>query len=125
MAFRLSNTCLVCASTSPLTNSLVRGSNGIWPDTQTVLPTRTACEYVPMAAGASVVEIICLLIGLQSCVSGYRSGFRRESQSNRCSNRLANPGRFRGTVGAASCTHCCADIVENHDRVVESLSSST
>src|ERR1019366_1822566 len=41
IALRLSKTCRICASTSPVTNSLVRGSKGIWPDTQTVLPTRT------------------------------------------------------------------------------------
>ena len=29
---------------SPFTNSLVAGSRGIWPETQMVLPTRTACE---------------------------------------------------------------------------------
>ena len=31
------------------------GSSGIWPDRYTVSPTRTACEYGPMAAGARSV----------------------------------------------------------------------
>ncbi len=43
---------------SPATSSPVAGSSGTCPETYTVLPTRTACEYVPIAFGASVVLMI-------------------------------------------------------------------
>src|SRR6202041_1148967 len=66
MAFMFSNTRRTWASMSPLTNSLVAGSRGIWPETHMVLPTLVACEYVPIAAGALVVEMICLLIAFIS-----------------------------------------------------------
>jgi hypothetical protein len=34
------------------------GSSGIWPLQKRNLPLRTACEYGPIAAGASFVETI-------------------------------------------------------------------
>jgi len=64
MAFMFSKQRRTWASMSPATSSLVCGSKGICPDTQMVLPTRTACEYTPMAAGAASVEMTVLLINL-------------------------------------------------------------
>src|SRR5438552_10116169 len=42
----------------PATNSPVAGSIGICPEAKIKLPTRTACEYGPMARGAESVAII-------------------------------------------------------------------
>src|SRR5687768_8554977 len=64
IAFRLSNTRRTCTSNAPSTNCPVAGSSGIWPETYTVEPTLTACEYVPIAAGALGVEMIVRAIGV-------------------------------------------------------------
>ena len=47
------------AAMSPATRAPVAGSRGIWPDTKSRLPARTACEYGPMAFGAASVVPAC------------------------------------------------------------------
>src|SRR2546421_3138190 len=42
------------------------GSRPIWPERYTVSPTRTACEYVPIASGASRVWIAVFMAGYLS-----------------------------------------------------------
>jgi hypothetical protein len=56
---------------SPSTTLPVAGSSGIWPEKYTTLPTRTACEYGPMAAGACSVLMIWRLMG--------HSGYEKEA----------------------------------------------
>src|SRR5690606_20518947 len=53
---------------------------GIWPDRYTVRPLRTACEYGPMAAGASPV-LIALRVMARSV--GCRSGRGARNDSPR------------------------------------------
>ena len=43
--------------TSPSTSFIVAGSSGIWPAVNSRLPALIACEYGPIAAGASEVEM--------------------------------------------------------------------
>src|SRR5665213_4235248 len=69
IALRLSNTRRISASMSPLTSAPLTGSSGICPDTYTVSPTRTACEYGPMALGASAVWMICRFMGSLAAVA--------------------------------------------------------
>src|ERR1700742_2501249 len=57
-AFKFSNTRRVCVLMSPVTNSPLAGSSGIWPEKYTVLPQRTACEYGPIAFGALSVWMV-------------------------------------------------------------------
>src|SRR5262245_27545195 len=53
IAARFLKTRWICAS-MPSASCIVAGSKPICPDTYTVSPARTACEYVPIAAGASL-----------------------------------------------------------------------
>src|SRR6185436_1394305 len=54
-ALMFSNTRRASFSKSPSTICMVAGSSGICPARYTVSPTRTACEYGPMALGACSV----------------------------------------------------------------------
>ena len=56
---RFFSTRSVCAATSPGTIWPVAGSSGICPLRKTSPPARTACEYGPIAAGASFVAMGC------------------------------------------------------------------
>ena len=47
---------VVCSAMPPGTKAPVLGSIGICPEVNSMLPTRIACEYGPMAAGASGVD---------------------------------------------------------------------
>jgi hypothetical protein len=42
----------------------VAGSSATWPEVKSRSPTRTACEYGPIALGACVVEIIVLVCAI-------------------------------------------------------------
>src|ERR671931_2873961 len=64
-AARLRNTRCVCPS-MPSASCMVAGSSPIWPERYTVLPARTACEYVPIASGASRVWIAVFMAGYLS-----------------------------------------------------------
>src|SRR5437762_12057029 len=64
-AARLRNTRCVCPS-MPSASCSVAGSRPIWPERYTVLPARTACEYVPIASGASRVWIAVFMAGYLS-----------------------------------------------------------
>src|ERR671928_1456989 len=64
-AARLRNTRCVWPS-MPSAICMVAGSRPIWPDRYTVLPARTACEYVPIASGASRVWIAVFMAGYLS-----------------------------------------------------------
>src|SRR5437762_8595311 len=46
----------VCAATSPSTIEPVAGSRAIWPEAKSRWPARIACEYGPIAWGASGLE---------------------------------------------------------------------
>src|SRR5690606_35692377 len=59
-ARRVSKARRAWAARSPGTSAPVAGSSGIWPERKTVLPARVACEYGPIAAGASPVRTGCL-----------------------------------------------------------------
>src|SRR5215831_4178486 len=65
-ALRFSNARRVWASMSPPTSCMLAGSSGICPERYTVSPTRTACEYGPIAAGALSLWMISRLIGAYS-----------------------------------------------------------
>src|SRR5215469_16763880 len=71
-AFRFSNTRRACAVMSPGTSAPVAGSIGVWPEKYSVLPQRTACEYGPMALGASGEAMIWRDMGA-SCVGSRAS----------------------------------------------------
>src|ERR1051325_8774204 len=51
----------VCALTSPLSSSPVAGSSATWPEQNTMPSALMACEYGPMACGASLVAIFSLM----------------------------------------------------------------
>src|SRR5690348_7872400 len=59
---RLSKQRCVWASTSPLINSPVAGSSGVWPERYSRSPAQTPTEYGPMAAGALELSTIFLVI---------------------------------------------------------------
>src|ERR671931_1809100 len=61
-AARLRNTRCVCPS-MPSASCMLAGSRPIWPERYTASPTRTACEYVPIASGASRVWIAVFMAG--------------------------------------------------------------
>src|ERR671922_3035899 len=64
-AARLRNTRCVWPS-MPSASCMLAGSRPIWPERYTVSPTRTACEYVPIASGASRVWIAVFMTGYLS-----------------------------------------------------------
>src|SRR5919201_5593983 len=64
-AARLRNTRCVWPS-MPSASCMLAGSRPIWPERYTVLPARTACEYVPIASGASRVWIAVFMAGYLS-----------------------------------------------------------
>src|SRR6267378_1335107 len=64
-AARLRKTRCVCPS-MPSASCIVAGSRPICPERYTVLPARTACEYVPIASGASRVWIAVFMAGYLS-----------------------------------------------------------
>jgi hypothetical protein len=71
IACRLSNTRRMWISIGPCTSSPVAGSSGICPETYTVLPHFTACEYVPTAFGAcAVLTIVRVMASLPRWSSG-------------------------------------------------------
>jgi len=52
----------------PFTTSPVLGSIGIWPETKSMLPTFTACEYGPMGLGAASVYMTSFTAGYMLAV---------------------------------------------------------
>ena len=68
-AAMFANACRACSEISPPTNSPECGSSGICPEKNTMSPTRVACEYGPMAAGALSV---CTMVRLMSLLWSLR-----------------------------------------------------
>src|SRR6476620_10049399 len=58
----------------PSTSWPVFGSSGICPDMYSVLPARIACEYGPIAAGASGDWIACLAMAFSVEEHKFSSG---------------------------------------------------
>src|SRR5665213_4001093 len=63
-ALIFSKTRFVCSTIPPSTICPVVGSRPTCPEANNISPTRTACEYGPIAAGASLVEITVLVWSL-------------------------------------------------------------
>src|SRR5512135_825907 len=63
IARMFSSTRRVCAAMSPSIIWLINGSIGIWPAVNIKLPARIACEYGPIACGASSVTITVRFVG--------------------------------------------------------------
>src|SRR5690606_12195968 len=118
-AARLANTLSVCSVIPPLTTSMVAGSRAIWPAVKRKPPALTACEYGPIALGASEVAIVFTAtpVVLGNCWRNPKYGSSKLTgppphRSPGAEHPLRIPGRDPGhflDIKAAQFREACAD----------------
>src|SRR5208282_3049346 len=79
---KLRRTRSVCAATSPVTTCCVAGSIAICPEVKINPLALMACEYGPMACGASLVEMISRIGSSQFPVASSQRTEPQRAQSN-------------------------------------------
>src|SRR5439155_22265153 len=131
-AAMLSNTRRVCAAISPGTIWPDLGSSGIWPLQKRNLPLRTACEYGPIAAGASFVETIFFMSPIVTAnPTGTMNGRDFESPSGEEGVREltescttgASPRRPTESGALALQPHCCIVKIPRRDEDTTSITA--
>src|SRR5690606_37856187 len=109
----------VCSVIPPLTTSMVAGSRAIWPAVKRKPPALTACEYGPIALGASEVAIVftATTVVLGNCWRNPKYGSSKLTgppphRSPVAEHSLRIPGRDPGhflDIKAAQFREACAD----------------